>query len=367
MSLVQSPTATFSADEANQSSVTINPVTNSAYGPPATLTVVALGANGQPLAGEKITVLGQTATTTLTPLLTNGVLAGHTYVVTNAAGVAQFWVSDTAIESETLSACDLTVSTACTLATGSLLDQTATVSFGAGEANQSSVAESTSSMPAEPTVAPSVCATAGPNALPAVPLAPGINCPTPIAVTVTLRDAGDHPIVGDSVQLSATSPTVSFSTSPTVVSNTAVTGAGGTATFYLRDSKVEANIGLSALDLTTGAKVIEPVPLTVSFTANEANQSTTSATPYNAATQWVISVYLKSATGTPLAHHVVKLTTGSTSAIVNVLTPGGYTTSAGLIQFRVTDRNTQTLSILVTDTTPTPVQLYQPVVVTVFR
>jgi hypothetical protein len=162
-------------------------------------------------------------------------------------------------------------------------------------------------------------------------------------------------------------------TPPTAkVSGTAVTGANGTATFYLRDSKVEANVGLTALDLTTGAQVIEPTPLTVSFTADEANQSTFTATPAVGATQWTISVTLRSATGTPLVGHTVKLTTGSKTTGVLVLTAGSKTTAAGLIQFRVTDSVTQTLTILVTDSTPTPpstasVELYQPVVATVYR
>ena len=51
----------------------------------------------------------------------------------------------------------------------------------------------------------------------------------------------------------------------------------GQATFTVGDSVVESGVVFTALDRTTGSVVVKKV--SVSFTANEANQSTITGTP----------------------------------------------------------------------------------------
>jgi hypothetical protein len=106
--------------------------------------------------------------------------------------------------------------------------------------------------------------------------------------------------------------------------------------------------------------------VTLSFTANEANQSTATATPQSGATSSTITVTLRGPTDLPLTGHTVTLVTGSSTATVQRLAQTTAQARAGQVQFKVTDRVAQTLSITVTDGTARPVvQLYQPVVVSV--
>jgi hypothetical protein len=323
VTLANTVTVAFVGGEANQSTVTINPITTPASGPSATLTVFLRDAAGHPIAGHTVTVGGTTATMTVTPLLTHG--------VTDANGEVQFAVSDTAVETDILTATDL--------ASG-LLDQTATIKFTATEANQSSISASPSTLPA---------------AVIGAPISPTTT------VTVTLRDRGGAPIVGDVVSLSASTPNASIK-QPAVTTN-----AAGQAAFTVGDPAVEATV-LSALDRTTGVTLVQTV--TVNFVANEANQSTATASPLNQKVKKLITitVTLRTATGSPIAAHKVTLNTHSTNTTVTPLTKTSLTNSSGQIQFTVTDSITETLSIDVTDVTAVPaVQLYQPVVITFFR
>jgi adhesin/invasin len=338
VTLLQTASVEFTSTEAQQSSVTINPITTPADGPAATLTVVARNGLGQPLAGEAIVVKGATTTTTVTPLLTGG--------LTNSLGVAQFSVSDTAIETETLSACDTTVSATCTQASGALLSQTATIAFSASEANESGMTSLLSTLPAFA----SGCT---------IPALPTWICPT-TTVTVTLRNAGGAVVAGHVVSLSSTSKTVLIS--PV----TATTNSLGEATFTIGDSVVESGVVFTALDRTTGSVVVKTV--SVSFTANEANQSTITGTPNSGAAIWTITVTLLDQNDHPLVGKRVTLTTGSPYTYVTTLTKGLVTNAAGQIQFQVQDTMTQVLSVTATDNTAVPiVTLYKPLSVSIYR
>jgi hypothetical protein len=339
VTLLQTVSVEFTSTEAQQSSVTINPITTPADGPAATLTVVARNGLGQPLAGEAIVVKGATSTTTVTPLLTGG--------VTNSLGVAQFSVSDTAIETETLSACDTTVSAACTQASGALFSQTATIAFSASEANESTMTSALSTLPAFV----SGCS---------IPALATWTCPT-TTVTVTLRNAGGAAIAGHVVSLSSTSSTVLISPA------TATTNSLGQATFTIGDSVVESGVVFRALDRTTGSVVVKTV--SVSFTANEGNQSTITGTPNPGATIWTITVTLLDQNDHPLVGKRVTLNTGSAYTYnIVTLTKGGVTNAAGQIQFQIQDLETQVLSVTATDATAAPpVTLYKPLSVSIYR
>jgi hypothetical protein len=365
--LLATATVVFTASEANQSSVTINPASTPAYGPAATLTVTVRGANGLPISGRTITIGGNTGTTTVTPESTATCTVLATPGVTDCNGQAEFAVSDTAVESETLSACDTTsgnpggpsADPLCAATVGTThIDQTATISFTTSESLQSSMTDPVTTLAAG--------GLPGAKPVPAGGVACALAaCNPTTTVTVTLLSGGRLPLSGHIVTLSASSPTVS------ILPLIGTTNASGVATFTVGDSAVESGVVLRALDRTSGYKVLQTV--TLNFTADEANQSTVTATPVSASgTQWTVTVNLKDLTLPLSPGHVVTLTTtpltGTSHAVVRTLAAGSRTTSAGVIQFTVTDPVTQTLSITVKDTTTGVwlVQLYKPLVITVF-
>jgi adhesin/invasin len=302
---------TFTAGEQNQSTVIVSASSTPAQGPGATLTVTLLGPTDAPLSGRTVTV-PSVGGATVTPLSYPGYGPG----VTNAAGQAQFTLTDNTVEVLTFAAYD----------GASELDQTATVSFTANEANQSTLGANPPSLPA-----------GGPTT----------------TVTVTLTTGGGLPITGDVVSLSATTQTVSISPAQ------ATTNALGQATFTVGDSAVETAV-LTALDRTTGVGIYQK--LSIGFFANEQNQSTATVTPTILPVKKTatLTVTLRGPTDLPLVGHTVTLGTGSSSTKVTVLTSGGKTNSSGVIQFSVTDTLPQTLTITVTDTT-TGVTLYKTV------
>lgn len=376
-------TIAFTGSEANQSSVTITPTTTPADGPAATLTVTVRNGSGVPVPCEHISITSTSSSSTsssatVTPESTSlsnpancpSEPANGTPGYTDTNGQAKFAVSDTAIETVTLSACDLTAHPNAldpTCPSGgvstTLLRQTATISFTPGEINQSTLTVSPTSLPAGGFKGALVLPTTGCTTSPPTQL-----CDPTAVVTVTLLSGGRLPLVGHSVSLAATSSTVS------IVPATATTNSSGQATFTIGDSVAETAT-LSAFDLTTGVPVLQKAPVT--FTADEANQSTVTATPGVGATWWTVTVTFKNPT--PLAGDKVAVSAyvvGTTvpyalskTASVTVLSKNGVSTATGQIQFMITDSQTQTLSIAVRDTTTNTqlLQLYQPLVLTVFR
>jgi hypothetical protein len=337
--LLQTASVTFTPTEAQKSSVYINPISTPASGPAATLTVTLRNGLGQPISGDQVVVevpAAAMATTTVTPLLTGG--------VSNSLGVAQFSVSDTAIQTVTLSACDSTVSVSCTQASGALLSQTATISFTASESNESTMTAGATTVPAFVTGC-------------TIPPAATWLCPT-TTITVTLKNAGGAAIKGDVVSLSSSSSTVLISPA------TATTNASGVATFTVGDSAVEGPVVFTALDRTTGAVVVKTVGVT--FTATEANQSTITGVPGPGAVQWTITVTLRDLNDHPLVGKTVSLTTGSAYTHVTILTKPAVTNAAGQIQFQMTDGLTQVLSVTAKDVTDNVV-LDKPLSVSIYK
>ncbi len=326
VTLAQTQTVTFTADEANQSTVTISPINTPASGPAATLSVTLKDPSGKPIVGKLVSVPA-VGNATVTPLSYPGFGPGQT----NSNGLAQFSVADATVETVILAAYDGTTE----------LDQVATVNFTASESNQSTISALPSGVPAG----------GGPASL------CGAACTS--TVTVTLLSAGRLPIPGHVVSLSPSSSTVSVSPA------TATTNGSGVASFTVSDSAVENNVVLSALDRTSGAAMVRTVA--VNFTSNEANQSTATATPAVAVVKKssTITVTLLTGSGAPVPNHIVSLSTGSSTTKTSVLTAGGKTNSAGQIQFSLTDTAAQAVSVAATDTTANPnVTLYKPVTVT---
>ena len=331
LTLDQTATVAFTANEANRSTVSVNPVTTSANGPGATLSVTLLSASGAPVSDHQVTVAA-TGSAVVTPLsLAVGLAPGET----NSSGLAQFTVTDPTVEDVTLVATDATANTE--------IYQTATVSFTGSEANRSTIV-----------VAPtSGTSTAGSTA--SVP-ASGPTIIKTATVTVTLLSGGGVPLQGHNVSL------LSSSSTALVTPATATTGSSGVANFTVSDPTVE-NVVLSALDRTSGVTLVPTV--TVDFFANEANQSTATASPtvLKVRKSSTITVTLLGPTDAPIEGHTVALATGSSTTTVTPLTPGGVTDSAGQVQFSVTDTAEEVLSVTVTDT-GTGATLYKAVQVT---
>jgi adhesin/invasin len=315
ITLASTATVSFIQSEKSQSIVSITPASLPAAETPATLTVTLLNGTGGAIGDELVTVPA-VGHATVTPLVSSpGYAAGYT----NAIGQAQFAVADGTPETVTLTAFDGSTE----------LDQTATVTFRPDEASQSSVSASPSSLGAY-----------GPAT----------------TVTVTLRTGANVLIVGDSVTLSSNSSTTVI-TPATVKSNSA-----GKAVFTVTDNCVQSGVVLTAKDTTTGITIFQTA--IVNFVANEANQSTTSATPsiQKVGKVSVITVTLLGPTDAPLVGHKATLSTGSKTTVVTDISKGGVTNSAGVIQFDVIDFAPQVISISVTDTT-TGVTLYEPLLV----
>ncbi len=366
VTLVATATVDFTGSEANQSSVGINPASTPAFGPAATLTVTLKDANGVPISGRVVTISGATATTTVTAESTATCAVLAPFGTTDCNGQAMFAVTDTAVETETLSACDTASANPggpasdplCGATVGTThLDQTATISFTTSESIQSTITDPVTTLAAG--------GLPGAKPVPAGGVACALAaCNPTTTVTVTLLSGGRLPLAGHTVTLAASTKTVS------ILPAIGTTNASGQVTFTVGDSAVESTV-LTALDRTTGYRVRPTLPLT--FTANEANQSTVTATPINAGgTQWTVTVNLKGLTLPLSPGHTVTLTTtpltGPNYSFVRTLTAGGRTTSAGVIQFSITDPVTQTLSITVKDSSTGVwlLQLYQPLVITVF-
>jgi Big-like domain-containing protein len=320
--LGQPATVMFTASEANQSTVLPNPISTPAAGPGSTLSVILKTASGAPITGHLVTVPA-VAHAKVTPLAYPGFAAG----VTNNTGLVQFAITDATVEAVTLAAFD----------GATQLNQVATISFTAGESNQSSLTAPVTSLPA-----------GGP----------------PTTVTLTLHAGGGAVIAGDVVSLSATSPTNSVAT---ITPATATTNPAGQAQFTVGDARVQT-VTLTALDRTTGVTVVQTVVL--NFTATEQNQSTVSANPtvLKVKKGSTITVTLLGSTGAPLAGHTVMLTTGSKTTKVTIITKHGVTSATGQIQFTLTDTAPQVLTIVVTDTTGgVDVTLYMSITVTFLK
>jgi hypothetical protein len=320
--LAQSVTINFTASEGNRSSVLLNPISTPSAGPAATLSVTLRTASGAPISGRTVSVPA-VAHAVVTPLAYPGFAPG----VTNTTGLVQFAITDATVETVTLSAFD----------GATQLDQVATESFTANEANQSTLTTPITSLPA-----------GGP----------------PVVVTLTLRSGGGALIRGDVVSLSAYSITTSAAT---IAPATATTNAVGQAQFTVADPRTQSVL-LTALDRTTGSTIFQTVTLT--FTGNEQFASTVSANPtvLKIKKGSTITVMLFGPTGAPLVGHTVTLSTASTTTKVTVLTKGKKTTATGEIQFKVIDTAAQVITIVVTDSTAGfNVTLYMTVNVTFIK
>jgi hypothetical protein len=214
------------------------------------VTVTALASDGSPAAGIPV-LLNHSSTT-------QPIIFPSQPVTTNTLGQAFFSVTDGNVENVDLNASyvELDGSTPTSVASGCAapgVQCDVTVDFTPTEASESGIeftgADGTPLQPPPQDSAQTI--SSGP---------PGAACPsaTCAVVTVTLRDANDHPINGDAVALF----TGSAHTTVTPSNPNGVSGqtAPGQVQFYVSDTVAET-LTLYARDLTAGAVIDHTIPL----------------------------------------------------------------------------------------------------------
>jgi hypothetical protein len=314
----ETTTVNFTPTEAGLSSVTAGPPSSvAASGPPGSpnkidVTVkISMPATAPPgcptsVAGHNIQLNSSSGTASISAPM-----------ATDATGTASFTVSDPVVETIVLTAADTT----CNV----LISQTTTASFTASESNQSTVVANPASTPAE-----------GP----------------PATLTVTLLSASGAPISGRTV----TVPSVSHATVTALASpglSPGETNSNGVAQFSVSDNTVET-VTLAASD---GGTPLDQVA-TTRFTANEANQSTISASPCVSSPPCsvpaggpttTVTVTLVKGGGAFIVGDNVSLSASSSTASVSPVLP--TTNGSGQATFTVSDSAPETITLSALDTT----------------
>ena len=275
VTLTSQPTAVFVAGsaDANASTVAASPLQVAADGSTAsTVTVTLTDYFGNTIAGKTISLTADTGSSVITPAqVSAGVLPG----TTNAAGIAQFKVTDSSTEVVTYTATDTS--------DGLALSKLVSVTFGTPP-------------PVLPTMNDSTVVTNLANA-PA-------DGKSPATITVELRDANGDPVTGKSVTLNASTSTAVVTAAPAptaaiargastrnkVISDTSTpisvsTDSNGNAIFDVTDTTVES-VTLAAADTTdslTGWTVsvsfTTPATTSTTTTSSTSTTSTTSTVP----------------------------------------------------------------------------------------
>ena len=209
--LDQVATENFTANEANQSSISPVPASSPASGPPITVTVSLVSGGGVKIAGDTVSLSAPSSHVSITPAT----------ATTNGSGVATFTVGDPLVESTVLTALDRT--------TGVTVDQALPITFTANEQNQST-------------------ATVSPTA---------VKVKKSATVTVTLLGPSGTPLSSHTVTLNTGSKTATFTPA------TGVTNSAGQATFSVTDTAAET---LSIAVTDTTASVTLYASVTVTFT-----------------------------------------------------------------------------------------------------
>jgi trimeric autotransporter adhesin len=276
-------------------------------------------AAGAPLANQSVVLTADSGQSLITTL-------GGT---TSASGVATFEVRDTHAESVTYEAEDLT---------GHLVpvDQGATVTFVPGP-----VSSSTTSVVAAPSSV----------------IANGENTSN---VSVTVEDANQNVIAGQTIVLSATAG------SSLVTTTSGTTNASGIATFAVSDTHAEAVTYMAQDASDPGITFDEdatvtfvPGPVSAQSSTVSSSQASVVADGTSAST---ITVDVVDADGNPISGQIVSL---DASGGASLITPIAATTSAnGAASFTVTNTQAEAVTYTANDTSGTAVLIGQPVSVT---
>ncbi|CAG7651411.1 hypothetical protein PAESOLCIP111_06311 [Paenibacillus solanacearum] len=278
--------------DASRSGIVASPAAVPAGGTEASLVTVTLrNAHDNPLSGKQVR---------LTVSAGARAVVAAVYDTTNADGHAAFKVTNTAAESVTITAENVTDQ--ITLA------QTATISFIAGGVSlpNSTVTASTYAVPAD-----------------------GV---TPSRITVTLKDAYDNPLLGRQVRLKASGG------SSVIAAVYDTTNADGQAAFHVTNAEAE-KVMYTAEDVTDRMTLNEAVSVTFVTgevsTVHSAVTASSYTVPADGTTPSRITVTLKDVYGHPLPGRQVRLTAaGGSSVIASVY---DTTNANGQAAFHVTN------------------------------
>jgi hypothetical protein len=287
-----------------------------------TAVVTLMTAGGSSVAGKMVTLAASSATAALGPA-----------AVTNADGQARFSVSDSAVDSVTLTATDTTDALA--------IPQTATLLFEipTPSSTQSTISSSTTTSPADGA--------------------------TQTPISVVMRDQFGDPLSGITVQLAAT-PSTSVEFRPISIgsSTPGITDATGTAQFEADDTTAET-VTFTATDTTDGIPVAGSVVVTYTAGDADANQSTSTSNPTqvpaDGTSPSVITVTVSDHLGNPVPGIAVALSPLNGNSVIT--TVNATTGADGQATFSVTDASQEVVTYSITDTTDNLLLSSQPVVV----
>ena len=300
--------------EASNSTLAASPTSVAADGVSySTVTVTLIDSTGQVMSGRQVYVASKNGgSSVVTP----------SDALTNSSGQATFDVTDTTAETVTYAAVDYTASPNVEVT------QTATVSFTPppGNAGKSTV-----------------------TANPASVAADGTSYST---ITVTLNDAGDHPVSGKTVTLAGNSGSSSVITPASSGSN--VTNSSGVATFTVTDTVAET-VYYTATD-TSDSVTVTPTAQVAFTPLAYAGLSTLTASPTSVTADGTnsstLTVTLKNVQGNVVSGRTVALAgnSGSSSVITPASSGSNVTNGSGQATFTVTDTVAETVYYTATDT-----------------
>jgi CSLREA domain-containing protein len=284
----------LSTVSANPTSVMPNGVAS------ATITVTLRDVNDAAVPGKSVTLGAGSGSSVI----------GATSGASDANGVVTFRVTDTAVETVTYTATDVTDNIT--------LSQTATVTF---------------TMPLNPASASTSTLTAAPTTLPA-------DGNQSALLTLTLNDAGGNPVSGKNAQLQQNSGAHASLGLASVVSD-----ANGVVEFNVTDATPET-VTFTAIDLSDGVTISQTAA--VAFIGPPSTTiSTVVASPTNVAadgsTPSTITITLLDVNGKPVPGKTIRLEpSGGSSIMANRV--AGPTDAAGKVTFTVTDTVAETVT-----------------------
>lgn len=297
----------------SNSSVTASPSSVTADGvSSSTVDVLLRDANKQPIAGKTVSIAAYigTSTTVSTTATITAISA-----VTSSSGVASFTITDTAVETLSIVATDVT--------DGITLSTPAPLSFTTGPAVSSTSSASVEN--ANQTANGSID-----------------------QITLTFKDAEGHVVAGDPITLSpqnGSSTIVANSSDAVNSTGQVVTNSSGSIVFNVSDSHAEL-VSYIAFDTTSGATVSG---INVNFVAGapSASVSTVVASPASvqSGSDSTVTVTALDSEGNALSGATVTLSNNVGSAVLEqglgtgATATTAVTNSAGVASFSVTDPN----------------------------
>ena len=301
---IGAPSAFGAVTDAGTSTVVASSPSVTADGTTDTVTVTLLDGASSPVAGD---------TVTLTPSGGTSSQISAASGPSNAGGVVTFTVSDTVAEDVTYTAHDTTAAVGIT--------QTAHVSFTAGPAD------------------------AGESTVSASPTTVTANGVAHSTITVTLLDANDNPVAGDTVYLSPDAGHSQYS-------DPSISNASGVSTFTVTDTAAET-VTYTAIDSTTALHITQTAAVTfvagpVDATVSSVTASPTSV-PADGTTQSTITVTVLDGQYNPVAGHTVTLAPNFGNSVISAAS--GPSNANGVVTFTVTDATAEEITYAATDTT----------------